>query len=349
MSKFKTGDRVQVLESDRAYAGTLATVTGFRGGYGCQVEVKFDSGNKSNIFEKDLMTAPANYFRVGDRVYGDFSADDRRVGTVTDLNPTQPRGDDSAVKKIAVRFDDYPYHNDKDFHHWNPRRLHPVPTPLLGLKNEIETGKTLNIGDRVQSKFSDGEMMSGTVVGVRGEYASVRFDNYTYMDDNDRHTREISSMGLLRHEKNMKDLLGRAFGMSEKKIAEHARKSTVSATFVLASGREVRMPDPPEKDWELDNDAPASFDPRNQVGVENAPKGTANIVAGDDRHHVQHEAGLCWLKDMGQIINTTVSTADFGRHESRFTSLKELRYYKERIIDAEFDDLAFPTLRAYLW
>jgi hypothetical protein len=53
---------------------------------------------------------------------------------------------------------------------------------------------------------------------------------------------------------------------------------------------------------------------------------------------------------MGPIINTTVSTADFGRHESRFTSLKELRYYKERVIDAEFGyDGALPTLRAYLW
>lgn len=349
MSKFKTGDRVQVLESDRAYAGTLATVTGFRGGYGCQVEVKFDSGNKSNIFEKDLMTAPANYFRVGDRVYGDFSADDRRVGTVTDLNPTQPRGDDSAVKKIAVRFDDYPYHNDKDFHHWNPRRLHPVPTPLLGLKNEIETGKTLNIGDRVQSKFSDGEMMSGTVVGVRGEYASVRFDNYTYMDDNDRHTREISSMGLLRHEKNMKDLLGRAFGMSEKKIAEHARKSTVSATFVLASGREVRMPDPPEKDWELDDTTPFAFG----VGVM-ISAGFVHVAGymmkdsdtGEMIGKVTHEQGLCWIKDMERIVNERKKVSVF---EDRFACIKELRYYKERIIDAEFDDLAFPTLRAYLW
>ena len=268
MSKFKTGDRVQVLESDRAYAGTLATVTGFRDGYGCQVEVKFDSGNKSNIFEKDLMTAPA---------------------------------------------------------------------------------KTLNIGDRVQSKFSDGEMMSGTVVGVRGEYASVRFDNFTYMNDNDCHTREISSMSLLRHEKNMKDLLGRAFGMSEKKIAEHARKSTVSATFVLASGREVRMPDPPEADWVLDDTTPFAFG----VGVTIAA-GSVHVAGymmkdsdtGEMIGKVTHEQGLCWIKDMERIVNERKKVSVF---EDRFACIKELRYYKERIIDAEFDDLAFPTLRAYLW
>jgi hypothetical protein len=168
--------------------------------------------------------------------------------------------------------------------------------------------------------------------------------------------------------------IGRAYGMSEK-LADRTikeiyngadpkkretgtpmgvSKTTVSATIVLASGREVRIPDPNPEEWECTEArklGPASRVRYREKDWQNPnPRlviSRCSLAGEQETKVVDHPEGLCWLKDMGRIVNETEKPDHFT---TKYAYVTELRFFQERVVEAEFDsDRPYPTLRAYLW
>lgn len=156
--------------------------------------------------------------------------------------------------------------------------------------------------------------------------------------------------------------LGKQYGASEKTLEEVIkevapvlnRSYTVSATIVLASGREVRIPDPNPEKWECTEVRKLGSASRVRSREKDWQNPNPRLVisrcslAGEQETKVvDHPEGLCWLKDMGRIVNG-VETPD--HFTTKYAYVTELRVFRERVIEAELDsDRPYPTLRAYLW
>jgi hypothetical protein len=127
-------------------------------------------------------------------------------------------------------------------------------------------------------------------------------------------------------------------------------KETWSATIVLASGREVRIPDPNPEKWELvetKKDLPIV-----PVQIVLEALFSSAGVNGPDRlhqksytHAVVHEQGRCWIKDMKRIVEQGEHKGPF---EHRFSYLVELRHFKERAVEENSYPNSLPTL-SVLW
>jgi hypothetical protein len=119
-------------------------------------------------------------------------------------------------------------------------------------------------------------------------------------------------------------------------------KETWSATIVLASGREVRIPDPNPEKWELvetKKDLPIKKMLITSYG---------GIIVPEDRgqsYPINHEGGLCWIKDMNRIVSQIERSGPF---ESRFLYLVELRHFKERAVEENSYPNSLPAL-SVLW
>lgn len=130
-------------------------------------------------------------------------------------------------------------------------------------------------------------------------------------------------------------------------------KTTVSATIVLASGREVHMPDPDSENWELIETRPLGPASRVRARLRAPSEPETYLVIAhcfngqEEKPAVLHETGRCWLKDMTRIVNMTEKVDHFT---TKYAYVTELRFFQERVVEAELDsDRPYPTLRAYLW
>jgi hypothetical protein len=120
---------------------------------------------------------------------------------------------------------------------------------------------------------------------------------------------------------------------------------TCAATIVLASGREVRIPDPDPEHWELvetQKDCP--------VGPVTASVEEAGSFIfpsfGCGGSRVEHDEGRCWLKDMFRAVNETNKVDDFT---TRYAYVTELRTYREKAPESKQEyQCSQPTLRT-LW
>lgn len=126
-------------------------------------------------------------------------------------------------------------------------------------------------------------------------------------------------------------------------------KETWSATIVLASGREVSIPDPDPEKWELIETKKNL--PIVPVQIVLDALCSSAGVEGSDRlhlksysHAVVHEQGRCWIKDMKRIVEQIEPKGPF---ENRFSYLVELRHFKERVIENSYPN-PLPAL-SVLW
>jgi hypothetical protein len=101
-----------------------------------------------------------------------------------------------------------------------------------------------------------------------------------------------------------------------------APKVTHSATIVLASGREVRIPDPDPKVWERDLSATQHF------------ALTHEVILSAGMFHVrsvgfamEHDEARCWASDMARIVNEKDVRSPF---ETRFSHVTEVRVFHRR-------------------
>lgn len=121
---------------------------------------------------------------------------------------------------------------------------------------------------------------------------------------------------------------------------------TNSATIVLASGREVRMPDP-GPGWELvETQTDLNYLKVHASLIKDAPagQGSGSLHLGEGvgkRLLVMHEPGLCWLGDMCNIINKIEKKGPF---ETKFSYVTELRKF---VIKKKHDEV--PHTLSVLW
>jgi hypothetical protein len=128
----------------------------------------------------------------------------------------------------------------------------------------------------------------------------------------------------------------------DRDISKPALKETWSATIVLASGREVSIPDPNPEKWELvetKKDLPIKKILITPLSGINQPGNEGKV------YPVVHEAGRCWIKDMARIVSQTERVSPF---EERFSYLVELRHFKEKAVVENSYTNALPTL-SVLW
>jgi len=128
----------------------------------------------------------------------------------------------------------------------------------------------------------------------------------------------------------------------DRDISKSSLKETWSATIVLASGREVSIPDPNPEKWELvetKKDLPIKKILITPLSGINQPGNEGKV------YPVVHEAGRCWIKDMARIVSQTERVSPF---EERFSYLVELRHFKEKAVVENSYTNALPTL-SVLW
>jgi hypothetical protein len=120
-----------------------------------------------------------------------------------------------------------------------------------------------------------------------------------------------------------------------------------AATLELAGGRLVEIPGPDpaawelaeEKRWDAEEDVRALIRREGDVTLRyarpvEAPNWGGGVVL------LEHEAALCWAKDMARVVNGV---------SPRGALLRSLRTYRRRSPVDPHADRAYPTLRAYLW
>jgi len=284
-------------------------------------------------------------FKVGDEIEALFNGE-RRRGIITSLTPR-----DYARNKVAVRFDHYSYASDEDFHGWSVKDL-----------TKVECFPLFKTGERVYVNCLDEHSDEGMkhLVGTWGEVDNPRFlphsgkdkkcvsicfseGNYFFCESSLRHEGDVKSAppDLIKREKE--EELGRAYGMSETKIAE--RRRTVAATIILATGLEVRVPDPVGKDWVLTKTVKVEGIHGFSIGMD----AFSYYFSGAhfmDSVSLRHKEAICWMKDMRRIVEERSTKSPF---DERYAYVTELRYFEERPPIVEVDDPAYPTLKAYLW
>jgi len=312
---FRVGDHVEILPTDSCYAGKRGVVRGFSGD---QVEVDFGNEKSTFAYVKDLK-------KIND------------AKSVMDILKMLASGFTS--KKTAGEVLGIPEKTLDEI-----QKGMGIPTKYLFpegmVKNREEELMRPLPSDtifRVKTKNDPPAIAKAKALLKERELAA----GYGMADISEYYKQKIAAgLGV------PPEVLGKP-GES---------KTTVSATIVLASGREVRMPDPNPEKWELFETrtlGPASR-VRARRGAPHTDEDSYLIVAhcaqegkAEEKPAVAHKEGRCWLKDMTRIVNMTEKPDHFT---TKYAYATELRFYKERIIDAEFDsDLPYPTLRAYLW
>lgn len=224
-------------------------------------------------------------------------------------------------------------------------------------KDELRLGDVVRIktGSRLKNKLATVTELNPRDHGE--DYVGIREASYPYISATDYHAYKIDDLEKV----NQDDVpifrvktVPNSPPVIEKKAKEASHKGlspqyTYAATIVLASGREVSIPDPNPELWDpVQNDDYDVSGPGYQVRIEvRGGKKDFLLYAGDRViYDVKHPEALCWIHDMERIVNE-IYMPDCFTH--RYSYIKEIRAFRERIIDAEFDDRPYPTLRAHLW
>ena len=129
--------------------------------------------------------------------------------------------------------------------------------------------------------------------------------------------------------------------MPEVKI-EYKPQTTYSATIVLASGRVVNVPNPNEKAWTLKSTEKVT---RIEPVLLDHEEGNEDVDEFVLTSFVEHEEGLCWLKDMSRIIEQKDVVSPF---ETKFSYVTEIRKYVRKPIETPIYECTMPALRC-LW
>ncbi len=119
-------------------------------------------------------------------------------------------------------------------------------------------------------------------------------------------------------------------------------QTTYSATIVLASGRVVNVPNPNEKDWTLKSTEKVT---RIEPVLLDHEEGNEDVDEFVLNSFVEHEEGLCWLKDMARIIEQKDVVSPF---ETKFSYVTEIRKYVRKPIEKPSYECTMPALRC-LW
>jgi hypothetical protein len=118
-------------------------------------------------------------------------------------------------------------------------------------------------------------------------------------------------------------------------------KVTHAATIVLASGREVSIPNPDPRVWEQDVAATQHFGLVHEVVVS---PGTFLVRATP--FAMVHDEALCWASDMARVVNTKDVRSPF---ETRFSHVTEVRVFHRRALEVlESYECVLPALKT-LW
>jgi len=110
-------------------------------------------------------------------------------------------------------------------------------------------------------------------------------------------------------------------------IPDPRELETHSATIILASGREVVIPDPSPEYWELvDTRKDFTYHSVRVYLYKNKYSSNGELVLHDGPgFRIGHDAGLCWLADMCRVVNLK---EHLGPFETRFSCITELRKFK---------------------
>lgn len=322
---FRIGDHIEILPSDPCYSGKRGVVRAFRGG---QVEVDFGDEKGTYAHAKDLMKVVDTVWSQ-QRILEQISNGIISKKTACDVLGIPEKVMDGITQGLGVPakylFPELTTKNKKDAEDYM-RSLQTQPPKETIFRVKVKNDTTAE----AKQKQLEKEVAFAKQYGIS------------------EHSLKLRNMlkGLYNGADPMKRETGTPMGV----IA-----TTVSATIVLASGREVRMPDPNPEKWELFETR--SLGPASRVRARlRAPSERVSYLVishcaaegkDEEQPEVRHETGRCWLKDMTRIVNMTQKPDHFT---TKYAYVTELRLYKERVLDAVFDDdLAFPTLRAYLW
>lgn len=125
-----------------------------------------------------------------------------------------------------------------------------------------------------------------------------------------------------------------------------SQQFTYAVDITLASGREISVPGPTGKEWELVEQEEIkgihqATVRKNSIDVNDRPAPIYSSVVD-----ITHEEGKCFLSDMGRIINQTVQNGPF---ETRFSYVTRLRkYYRKPNSRIEEYSSTLPALKV-LW
>lgn len=301
---YKIGDRVRINEKDPPYTGQEGTIEKMARG---QVQVMFDDRRngtwvKFGAFEHAAAPAPATAKKLIDVLKGlsEKSVIEPLEKHWREQQPRSPKVEDIDVAEAEKR----------------------MFTEAMRLK-VLESGM----------EFSRESMCKA--LGIPKEYlqSEVAVDFETQSPSNET----IFRVSVKKKEATM----AKAYGASDKTVEKLARKydHTISATIVLASGREVELPGPSGDEWEVTE--------RREFGPQLHATVTQNrLNVGPAPFLVSHDEGLCWLKDMARFVNANERIDHFTE---RYAYVKELRTHRVKPVQPIEDDNPLPTLRAYLW
>lgn len=318
---FRIGDHIEILPSDPCYSGKRGVVRAFRGG---QVEVDFGDEKGTYAHAKDLKKlndhqAAVDILKMVAEGFTSKKTAREVLGISEETLDEIQRGLGIPAKFLFP--EGMVKNKEEDI-------MRPLPSDtIFRVKTKKDTTAEAK-QKQLEKEVAFAKQYSASEKTLRGRVERLTELLYNGADPMKRETG--TPMGVI--------------------------ATTVSATIVLASGREVRMPDPNPEKWELFETR--SLGPASRVrarrGAPNTDKDSFLIISrcaaegkDEEQPEVRHETGRCWLKDMTRIVNMTQKPDHFT---TKYAYVTELRLYKERVLDAVFDDdLAFPTLRAYLW
>lgn len=286
-------------------------------------------------------------FRLGDRVRikgykGSALNGKYAVVTKIDLTPRYMEGE------VGVRKDLYSYMGPTDFH----------AIPPQDLTKEFCIGDRIRVEDLTPANGREGVILQkastpGLYFVLLDGWPNESFIGYSRMVFLGAGAVSAVPVGIAATIKELADALigkrdkepelARAYGMSEKKLAE--RRRTVSATIILANGLEVRIPDPAGKDWVCTKKVKIDGIHCFSVGTD----ALGYYFGGEHLSHIvciRHSEGKCWMKDMRRVIEECITKGPF---DVRYAYVTELRFFEEQFPVIEVDDPAYPMLRAYLW
>jgi hypothetical protein len=223
-------------------------------------------------------------------------------------------------------------------------------TSLLHEGDAKPEPRAFKVGDMVRVKCLDAKSVSSMqdLVGATGRVNRIGPEGHVHIEITSPRGAQCfflpASLELISEEvpslspKEKKAEFARAYG------AAAALRTTVSATIILASGREVRMPDPPAEKWTQDRSGTYDFGHCVAVGT-TLEEGTL-AVEGTTLGKITHDEGLCWLRDMARIVNIREQKSPF---EIRFSCIKEIRYFLEKPPKAEEKYTNADSVLATLW
>jgi len=326
---FKVGDKIETSFGGKLTRGIITNLNP-RDYPRDQVAVRFDDyaayGSDTDFHGwpvKELTkveTAPV--FKKGDRVY---------------VNCLDEYSDENMQQLVDTwgEIQNPDYHpisgKDKDCAtvHFGTSTYYFCKTSLLHEGDAKLETREFKTGDSVRVKCLDEKSVSSMrdLVGARGKVNRIDPDGHVHIEITSPRCAQCfflpASLELVSEDapslspKEKKAAFARAYG-----AAAAALRTTVSATIILASGREVCMPDPPLAAWEIFDQKKGGTQYRAKINDEGHTLHSGGASLG-----ICHEEGRCWTKDMARIVNQTERVDHFTE---RYAYVTELRCFQER-------------------